>query len=51
MSSGLRFDGVAVAGIGMVRFGMLRDTPVIHLARDAGLLALHDARMTLADGD
>lgn len=48
---GLRFDGVAVAGIGMVRFGMLAPYPVMHLARDAGLLALHDAGMTLADVD
>ena len=51
VTRGLRFDGVAVAGIGMVRFGMLRDTPSTHLARDAGLLALHDAGMTLADVD
>ena len=51
MSRGLRFDGVAVAGIGMVRFGMYRDVPAMHLARDAGLLALHDAGMTLADVD
>ena len=48
---GLRFEGVAVAGIGMVRFGMLRDYPIMHLARDAGLGALHDADMTLADID
>jgi acetyl-CoA acetyltransferase len=48
---GLRFEGVAVAGIGMVRFGMLKETPVAHLARDAGLLALHDAGLTLADVD
>ena len=26
-TTGLKFDGVAVAGIGMVRFGMLRDVP------------------------
>ena len=43
MKQGLRFEGVAVAGIGMVRFGMFRDIPGAHLARDAGLLALHDA--------
>ncbi len=43
MRKGLRFDGVAVAGIGMVRFGMLQQIPVAHLARDAGLAALHDA--------
>lgn len=51
MRRGLRFDGVAIAGIGMVRFGMLQDRPVCHLARDAGLAALHDADMTLADVD
>ena len=51
MSRGLRFDGVAVAGIGMARFGMLANRPVGHLARDAGLLALHDADLTLADVD
>ncbi len=51
MRRGLRFEGVAVAGIGMVRFGVLRERPVLHLARDAGLLALHDAGMTLADVD
>jgi acetyl-CoA acetyltransferase len=48
---GLRFEGTAVAGTGMVRFGMLAERPVAHLARDAGLLALHDAGMTLADID
>ena len=51
MRRGLRFDGVAVAGIGMVRFGMMKERPVNELARDAGLLALHDAGMTLADVD
>jgi acetyl-CoA acetyltransferase len=51
MRRGLRFEQVAVAGIGMVRFGMHRDRPLVHLARDAGLLALHDAGMTLADVD
>ena len=48
---GLKFDGVAVAGIGMVRFGMHKEIPGAVLARDAGLLALHDANMTLADVD
>jgi acetyl-CoA acetyltransferase len=47
----LRFDGVAIAGTGMVRFGMLKERPITELARDAGLLALHDAGMTLADVD
>jgi len=51
MRRGLRFEGVAVAGIGMIRFGMMKDRPAAHLARDAGLLALHDAGMTLADID
>jgi acetyl-CoA acetyltransferase len=51
MRRGLRFENVAVAGVGMVPFGMLRDTPILHLARDAGLAALHDAEMTLADVD
>ena len=51
MRRALRFEGVAVAGIGMVRFGMLKERPIAHLARDAGLLALHDAGMTLADVD
>ena len=35
----------------MVPFGMLKERPIQHLARDAGLLALHDAGMTLADVD
>jgi acetyl-CoA acetyltransferase len=48
---GLRYEGVAVAGVGMVRFGLHHDRPVVHLARDAGLAALADAGMTLADVD
>src|SRR5215470_5287700 len=51
MRRGLTYEGVAVAGIGMVRFGMLRDYPLMHMARDAGLAALHDAGLTLADVD
>ncbi len=51
MKHGLKFDGVAIAGIGMVRFGMYKEIPGAHLARDAGLAALHDAGMTLADVD
>jgi len=51
MRRGLTMEGAAVAGIGMIRFGMLNDYPLMHLARDAGLLALHDADMTLADVD
>src|SRR6476619_7008234 len=51
MRHALRFENVAVAGIGMVPFGMLKERPIQQLARDAGLLALHDADMTLADVD
>src|ERR1700730_8814895 len=51
MSRALRFEGVAVPGVGRVPFGMLGAQPILHLARDAGLLALHDADMTLADVD
>jgi acetyl-CoA acetyltransferase len=47
----MRIDGVAVAGIGMVRFGTYRDRTPGELARDAGLAALHDAGITLADVD
>ncbi len=47
----MRFEGCAVAGVGQLRFDMYRDTPAVELARDAGLLALHDAGMTLADVD
>ena len=36
MRRGLKFEGVAVAGIGMVRFNNLRDVPLMHIARDAG---------------
>ena len=52
MRHGLRFEGVAVAGIGMVPVRHAERVPGrAHLARDAGLLALHDADMTLADVD
>ena len=47
----MRFEGTAVAGIGQLRFDMYNDVPAVELARDAGLLALHDAGMTLADVD
>jgi acetyl-CoA acetyltransferase len=47
----VRIEGAAVAGIGMVRFGAHRDRSGAELARDAGLLALHDAGITLADVD
>ncbi len=47
----MRIEGVAVAGIGMVRFGKYPDRRGADLAREAGLAALHDAGMTLADID
>jgi acetyl-CoA acetyltransferase len=40
-----------MAGIGMVRFDRYPDRTGAQLARDAGLLALHDAGITLADVD
>jgi acetyl-CoA acetyltransferase len=47
----VRFTDVAVAGSGIVPFGIHRDRTTAELARDAGLAALHDAGMTLADVD
>ena len=36
MRRGLKFEGVAVAGIGMVRFKNLRDVPLMHIAATPG---------------
>ncbi len=47
----MRFEGTAVAGIGQTRFGLHPEVPAVELARDAGLLALHDAGLTLAEVD
>ena len=47
----MRFRDVAVAGSGIVPFGIHRDRTTAELARDAGLAALHDAGLTLADVD
>ena len=47
----MRIEGAAIAGSGMVRFGQHHDRSGAELARDAGLAALHDAGMTLADVD
>ena len=47
----MRFTDVAVAGSGIVPFGIHRGRTTAELARDAGLAALHDAGMTLADVD
>src|SRR5687768_244736 len=47
----MRFDDVAIAGSGVVRFAKYRERSTAELARYAGLAALHDAGMTLADVD
>jgi acetyl-CoA acetyltransferase len=47
----MKFNDIAVAGIGQLRFDMYNDVPSVELARDAGLLAMHDAGVTLADID
>lgn len=47
----MRIDGAAIAGIGMVRFDQYYERTTAELARDAGLAALHDAGITLADVD
>ena len=47
----MKIEGAAIAGIGMVRFGNHAERSTAELARDAGLLALHDAGITLADVD
>jgi acetyl-CoA acetyltransferase len=47
----VRLAGAAIAGSGIVRFGNHRQRSTAELARDAGLAALHDAGMTLADVD
>jgi acetyl-CoA acetyltransferase len=47
----MKLENAAVVGIGMVRFGNHRERSVVELARDAGLAAMHDAGVTLADID
>lgn len=47
----MRIEGAAVAGVGMTRFGRYRDRSGADLAREAGLAALRDAGITLADVD
>lgn len=47
----MRLGEVAVAGVGMVRFGNHRERPVLELARDAGLRAMRDAGVVLSDVD
>ena len=36
MRRALRFENAAVAGVGMVRFGMLREYPIMHLGATPG---------------
>jgi acetyl-CoA acetyltransferase len=47
----MRISGAAIAGVGMIRFGRHKGRSNAEMARDAGLLALHDAGITLADVD
>ncbi len=47
----MKLEDVAVLGVGMVRFGVHRDRTPLELARDAGLRALADAGLTLAEVD
>lgn len=47
----MKFQNIAVAGVGQLKFDNYIDVPQVELARDAGLLALHDANVTLADID
>jgi acetyl-CoA acetyltransferase len=47
----MKLAGVAVLGVGMVRFGRHRERTSIELARDAGRLALADAGLRLSDVD
>lgn len=47
----MKFNDIAVAGVGQLRFEMYNDVPSVELARDAGLLAMHDAGVSLADID
>jgi acetyl-CoA acetyltransferase len=47
----MRISGAAIAGTGMVRFGRYKERSNADLAREAGLLALHDAGITLAAVD
>ena len=45
----MKLEGVAVAGVGMVAFGALRERAPADLAREAGLLALRDAGLSFAE--
>lgn len=47
----MKIEGAAIAGSGIVRFGRYPERSTADLACEAGLAALHDADMTLADVD
>jgi acetyl-CoA acetyltransferase len=47
----VKLENVAVLGVGMVRFGVHKQRTVLELAREAGLLALRDARVRISDVD
>jgi acetyl-CoA acetyltransferase len=47
----MKFEDVAVLGVGMTRFGVYPGKSNQELARDAGLLALKDAGISFADVD
>ena len=45
----MKLENVAVIGVGTTRFGVYPDRHVTHLARDAGLAALADAGIHVAE--
>ena len=45
----MKLENVAVLGVGMTRFGVIRDKSPIDLAREAGLLALADAGISFRE--
>ncbi len=45
----MKLEDVAVLGVGMTRFGVYPERSVVDLAREAGLAALDDAGITLAE--
>lgn len=47
----MKLENAAVVGVGMVRFGNYRDRTTIALGREAGLAAMRDAGVNLADID
>src|SRR5690349_25057511 len=47
----MKFSDIAIAGVGQIKFDNYNDVPQVELARDAGLLAMHDAGVNLGDID